>query len=58
MQSYSANYSEFVTLGFKAIYGIQEISTWDNFKLKVGLHYGDYRSKLASFEPQKNIFYV
>jgi hypothetical protein len=26
--------------------------------LKVGLHYGDYRSKLAPFEAQKNIFYT
>jgi hypothetical protein len=27
-------------------------------KLKVGLHYGDYRSKLVPFEEQKNIFYI
>ncbi len=25
---------------------------------KVGLHYGDYRSKLVHFEEQKNIFYI
>ncbi len=25
--------------------------------LMVGLHYGDYRSRLVPFEPQKNIFY-
>ncbi len=25
---------------------------------KVGLHYGDYRSKLGPFEEQKNIFYI
>jgi hypothetical protein len=26
--------------------------------LKVGLHYGDYRSKLVPFEEQKNIFHI
>ena len=26
--------------------------------IKVGLHYGDYRSKLVPFKPQKNIFYI
>jgi hypothetical protein len=27
-------------------------------KLKVGLHYSDYRSKLVPLEEQKNIFYI
>jgi hypothetical protein len=26
--------------------------------VKIGLHYGDYRSKLVPFEAQKNIFYA
>jgi len=26
--------------------------------LNVDLHYGDYRSKLMSFEEQRNIFYI
>jgi hypothetical protein len=27
-------------------------------RLKVDLHYNDYRSKLVPFEGQKNIFYI
>jgi len=47
-----------------AEYAAKKIVLWNFYPtlkfllLKAGLHYGDYRSKLAHFEVQKNIFYV
>ncbi len=34
----------------------EQCSPLSNTGLKVGLHYGDYHSKLVPFEEQKNIF--
>ncbi len=39
-------------------YYFRTVITLSREKLKVGLHYGDYRSKLVPFEEHKNIFYI
>ncbi len=50
---------ELITTGFyDSNTKCQATSLLSKSCLKVGLHYGDYRSKLLHFDAQKNIFYV
>ena len=47
-----------IALSIKTLSAEGYYMTFSISSLKVGLHYGNYRSKLVPFEEQKNILYI